>query len=645
MLEFIRKHQKWMLVFVILLIVPSFVFLGVFDYQGMMSNDKPLAQIKEQKVTRDQFNAEWRDRLNQVRLQAGNDFDISQVDVPENRRAFLNQLINSRVMHEAVVGKHYSATDEMVTQAIYSDPQFHVDGRFNVDTYRQFLQRVGIDSTMYEGSIRYSLALEQVAEPAKRSLTVAKPIEAAVLDALLEERQVRLRLFEASTYYASNAASDAEAKAWYDDNKASLEIPDQVDAQYILLNEEAAVNAVAIPSQSELEQYYESNMARFTRAERRTINHIQLNLPANASAEQVTEVEQKANSIIEEAAADASKFADLAREHSDDVGTKQLGGQLGVLTRGDIPSFDSVAFTPSEPGVYGPVRIDNALHIVQVAAIEAGEVRSFEELRDDLIREVRLQVASDRFADLSSELVRLANDASQNLESISSALELPIKTQEGVTLAGVVHDSIPQEGAIIFANHPQAREALFSHEVLEQGRTSGVIELSPTELLVVQPTNFQAAHIPSFEDAEADVLAAVRTEKSLAQAKLEAENVAEALTKGEITALTDFEESMTVSRLTGNLPTTMIDTIMAAPVDNLPNHTTFWVPQGYVVARIEGVNEPDDELKGGLQLQVEQLLLTGPQLELEKQLLNSLREGMKVKIFDESEAVINDTGM
>src|SRR5699024_10080902 len=112
MLDFIRRHQKWMLVIVILFIVPSFVFLGVFDYQSMLSNDPPLAKVKEQKVTRDQFNMEWRDRLNQLRAQSGNQFDISQVDIPENRRAFLNQMINSRVIHEEVLSENYSATDQ-----------------------------------------------------------------------------------------------------------------------------------------------------------------------------------------------------------------------------------------------------------------------------------------------------------------------------------------------------------------------------------------------------------------------------------------------------------------------------------------------------------------------------------------------------
>ena len=645
MLDFIRRHQKGMLVFVIILIVPSFVFLGVFDYQSMLSNDPPLVTVKEQKVTRDQFNREWRDRLNQLRIQTGNQFDISQVDVPENRRAFLDQLINSRVLHEEVVAEHYSATDHMVTLAIATDPQFQDEGRFSVDKYSQFLQRAGIDAGMYENGVRYSLALEQVTEPVKQSLTMPKQVEDAVLSALLQERSVRLRLFEASSYFAENEPSEEEARAWYEANKESLKVASHVDAQYVILNEDAAVSAVPIPTDSEIEQYYESNKSRFTKIERRSINHIQLNIPAGASAEQIAEIEQKAEEIKQQAVANPAQFAELASEYSDDVGTKQLGGALGVLQKGDIAEFDEVAFSPAELGVYGPVRVSNSLHIVQVEQIEAGEVKSLAEVRDSLIDEVRLQVASDRFAELSTDLVRLANDANQNLEEISSILELPIETVEGITQAGLLEDTQLTEGSTIFSQYPQVREALFSHELIEEGKTSGVLELSPTELVVVKAVNHVPAYVPAFEDVKTQAVAAVRTEKSVEQAKTAAETMQAKLSSGESTSLTDFDESITVSRLMGNLPQSLLDAIMTAPADTVPSYTSFWVPQGYVLARIESVNEPAEELKQGLKSQIEELLLTGPKLEVEKQLLNTLRDGIKVKVHDETERVINDTSI
>ena len=95
----------------------------------------------------------------------------------------------------------------------------------------------------------------------------------------------------------------------------------------------------------------------------------------------------------------------------------------------------------------------------------------------------------------------------------------------------------------------------------------------------------------------------------------------------------------------GNLPQSLLDAIMAAPVDTLPSYTSFWMPQGYVVARIESVSEPEDGVKQGLKAQIEELLLTGPKVEIERELLNTLRANTDVTIYDESERVINDTGM
>ena len=644
MLDFIRKHQKWMLVFIIILVVPSFVFLGVANYQGMLSNDATLAQVKEQKISRELFNMEWRDRLNQLRIQGGNQFDISQVDVPQNRRAFLDQMINARVLHEQVLAKHYSATDDMVRQAIAADPQFHDEGRFSVQKYSDFLQRLGIDANMYQNSVRYSLALEQVTEPVTAALSVPVAVEKAVLASLLQERSVRLRLFEASTYFAENEPTEAEAKSWYEHNKESLKVPASVDAQYIILNEAAAVKAVPQPTDTELEQYYESNKARYASPERRSINHIQLNLPTAATPEQVAEVEQKATELKQQLDAEPAKFAELAKQYSDDAGSKQSGGRLGMLAKGDIPELDELAFSPAETGIYGPLRIDNALHIIQLDSIEAAVTKPFADVRDDLIHEVRLQVASDRFADLSSELVLLANDAHQSLEDISTRLELPIHTVKGVGQAGMVAGAEQTEDTAIFTKYPQLRDTLFSHALLEEGATSGVVELSPTELVVLKVSEHTPAYVPEFDKVKNEVVTAVKTEKSLAQAKASAEEAMAKLSSGQSTSLTDFDEPITVSRLMGNLPQSLLDAIMSAPVDNLPSYTTFWIPQGYVVARIESVQE-SQAADDGLKAQIEQLLLIGQQTELQRQMLYTLRNNMKVKVFDESERVINDVGM
>ena len=162
--------------------------------------------------------------------------------------------------------------------------------------------------------------------------------------------------------------------------------------------------------------------------------------------------------------------------------------------------------------------------------------------------------------------------------------------------------------------------------------------------MVLKVSEHTPAYVPEFDKVKNEVVTAVKTEKSLAQAKASAEEAMAKLSSGQSTSLTDFDEPITVSRLMGNLPQSLLDAIMSAPVDNLPSYTTFWIPQGYVVARIESVQE-SQAADDGLKAQIEQLLLIGQQTELQRQMLYTLRNNMKVKVFDESERVINDVGM
>ena len=68
MFEFIRTHQRIVLAALIILVVPSFVFFGVADYQSFVSNDVKLAAVKETNITQEQFNQSWRARLDQMRM-------------------------------------------------------------------------------------------------------------------------------------------------------------------------------------------------------------------------------------------------------------------------------------------------------------------------------------------------------------------------------------------------------------------------------------------------------------------------------------------------------------------------------------------------------------------------------------------------
>lgn len=591
MLEFIRKHQRLMMGVLFILIVPSFVFFGVADYQSFVSNDVKLATVKEQSVTQDQFNQSWTNQLNTMRQEQGAGFNVALVDTPENRRLWLERLISETVISQEVQDKGYSASDNMVRLALATDPRFTEEGKFSMEKYNNFLQGIGATGTDYENFIRADQAYQLVIGPSALAVNIPQKTTELLEEAMTQERSVRLRMFEAGAYDSQVEVSDAEIQQWYDANSKQLEVPEYVNADFVLLNQEAAVAKVAAPSDADLKAYYDSNIRRYTVAERRHVKHIQL------PGDDVT----KANEIAAQAKADPSKFDALAKEFSIDVGTRNQGGELGLLARGDIASLDDGVFTLAQPGVTDPVKVGDSYHIFNILAIEEGSVKSFEAVKDEIIKEVKLQLASEQFADTATKLTQIVNDQRNSLQPVQDELQLPIQQVSGITLGGLlspaqVGDKAAQGSQFetLFAT-PRVREVLFSREVFTEGFNSGTIEVSPSEILVVRVAEKVPAAVPSLDKVRDQVVATVKAEKALALAREEGAKVLSQVQASPDN--TDFSHAVMFSRLVSEQAPSMMNAIMNAPTDKLPSYVGFEVDNGYGIALIESKQEGRTEAK------------------------------------------------
>ena len=115
----------------------------------------------------------------------------------------------------------------------------------------------------------------------------------------------------------------------------------------------------------EVERYYQANLDDYAKAETITLSHIVLQLPPDASPEQVEAVRQRAEAIHAELEKGAD-FATLAREHSEDAAAES-GGALGTFKPGEMLEAIEKASQKLEPGGYSePVRSDVGFHIVRL---------------------------------------------------------------------------------------------------------------------------------------------------------------------------------------------------------------------------------------------------------------------------------------
>ena len=112
-------------------------------------------------------------------------------------------------------------------------------------------------------------------------------------------------------------------------------------------------------------------------------------------------------------------FAQLAKEHSIDKSNADKGGDLGFFGKGRmVPEFEEAAFALQKKGdLSDVVQTQFGYHLIQLEGRRPESIRPFEEVRDELVREVRASVVSDaRVAD-AQKIVGAAKPDNQAIEA------------------------------------------------------------------------------------------------------------------------------------------------------------------------------------------------------------------------------------
>ncbi|HET6890868.1 MAG TPA: peptidylprolyl isomerase [Pyrinomonadaceae bacterium] len=158
-------------------------------------------------------------------------------------------------------------------------------------------------------------------------------------------------------------------------------------------------------SDNEIKAYYKARQhePRFQRPERVTAAHILIAARPNLIEKQLAQSknlsgEALASAVREEMAARRRRaeelrtktaagvdFAALAREASDDPGTKARGGDLGTFARDSHPrAFDDVAFSLQPGKVSAVVQTEYGFHIIKVSAYERARTETLAEATPEI---------------------------------------------------------------------------------------------------------------------------------------------------------------------------------------------------------------------------------------------------------------------
>ncbi|WP_418321069.1 peptidylprolyl isomerase [Piscinibacter sakaiensis] len=581
MFDFIRKHTRVLFFFLIVLIIPSFVFFGLQGYTNMDSERaQVVATVGDSEITMAELDAAHRQQIERIRVQQPN-VDVRMLDTPEMRLQSLDTLIRERLLETAADKMHLVTTDARMVRIFQNDSQFEFlrrpDGSVNSD----ILAAQGMSTELFEQRLRRDISVNQVLQGVSATVLPPAAAASAALDAFLQRREVQVQRFEPSAYADKVKPTDDELQAFYKDNAAQFQAPEQIDLEYLVLDAEKLGQDVKV-DEEELRKYYKQNEARYSTPQERRASHILVKVDPSASADERAAAKAKAEALLAEVRKEPQRFAEVAQKNSDDPGSAANGGDLDFFSKGAmVKPFEDTVFALKPDEISDLVTTDFGYHIIKLTGVRGGDKHSYETVRPELEKLLRQQLAQQKYQEAAVEFSNLVYEQADSLAPAAEKLKLEVKTAKGLTRAA--GDATGPLAS------PKFLEAVFSSDSLRNKRNTEAVEVSPTQMISARVVKHAPAHTRPFEEVREQVLAAV-TAKQAAELARKAGEARLAELKASPQAEMKAAPVVVSRAQSSGLSPKAIDAALGAPTQTLPTLVGVDVGgQGYVVLKVNKV--------------------------------------------------------
>jgi peptidyl-prolyl cis-trans isomerase D len=545
MLQHIREKFTGVFAVVLLgMLAISFVFFGIGNFNFLNAGN--AAVVDDVEISIFQLENAYQNQL----LQLSDFSNLPPETLQLIRRNTLERLIREALVDVYVAKAGYRIGDEQIAALIQQEPTFQVDGVFSKDAYYAWLEQQVIDARLFEASQRAAMRTSQVQRGIGATSFVTPSEYRRYLNLFAEERVVSMATFDIAALADTIVVSDEDVKEFYDSRPESFQAPESVDFQYVEVNRSALADQIDVSDEA-LQQYYEANNNRFLQDESRRARHILITFDGDEAA-----AEELATSLTARAQA-GEPFEDLARQYSKDGGTSERGGDLGTMLQTQMagPLGDAI-FSIAEGEIYGPVRTDFGFHVVRVDEIIAGGPLPLDQVRGELLTELRAQSVEDSYRDLERQLSDAVFDAT-DLETIAAdaGLELGTASEFGRT------------GGAPFGANQSVIDAVFDPIVMEDRQISDLIEVDADRSIMVQVTAYNEAARRPVEDVREEIIFQLQSARALNVIEDRSRRLTEALEEGRAFGEMAFEmeaayeENVVLSRFEADRDQVLMDAI------------------------------------------------------------------------------------
>ncbi len=580
MFEYIHNNRRIVQLFLALITLP-FAFWGVESYVRGGDSGNEVASVGSSRISQQELQQALREQQDRMRQQFGREVPAEMLDNPEIRHAVLDTLVTRRVLALHAAKSHLSVDDVQLSETIQAVPDFQEDGKFSRQRYDAFVAAQNMSQAEFEQRLRQDISLQRSLAAVRDGSISGHAAADRWIAALQEERTVSEAQIKPEQFAAQVKLAADAAKTYYDANRKSFEVPEQLRAEYLTLSQDALAAQITV-SEQEIASWYQTHADSFKQKEERRVSHILILAAKDAPEAAVKAAQAKAEDILAQLRKAPADFARLAKQYSQDPGSAAKGGELDWFSRGMmVKPFEEAAFTLKENEISGVVRSDFGFHIIKLLGVRAERVKPLEQVRAEIADDLKRQAAVKKYAELAESFSNTVYEQSDSLKPAVDKFKL-----------------IPQQSAWLAKGsttngplaNPKLLAALFSDDAIKNKRNTEAVEVAPNTLVAARVLEYKPTAQLPFETVKPEIEKRLMREEAAKLAIKEGESRLARLGKGETLDLSwGAARSISRSNAPGFAPDAL-RAIFAADASKLPTYAGMTLPEGgYALYRIAQV--------------------------------------------------------
>lgn len=585
MFDLVRNNKKFIQVVLAIIILP-FALWGVDSYVNSGKSDD-VAKVGDSGISAADFQQALREQQDRLRPQmGGNPNSQALLDSPELRRSVLQELINQRLLLLFANESRLRVSDDLLVGFITSVPSLQEDGKFSRERYEALVAAQGMSVEMFEVRVRQDLMMQQAVMATANGAFSGRITADRWLAAQLEEREIREHLLRAEAFAADSKPDEAAIKRFYEDNRVRFETPEQVRVEYLVLSQKVLTDNVKIGDE-EVKAWYQANEARYKQPEQRQASHILFRADKGAPEAEIKAAQARAEEVLAQLQANPTDFARLAKQHSQDPGSAEKGGDLGYFGRGMmVKPFEDAAFSLKEGEMSGVVRSDFGFHLIKLTGVRPEKARPLDEVRGEIIAELRNQKGARQFAEAAEGFSNTVYEQSDSLKPAAEKYGLTVEASEWLSKGGQ---------AVAPFTHLKLAQAIFSEDAIQHRRNTEAIDTGSNTLVSARVVEHRPATVEPLENVAGTIGQLLAREAAAAKAATAGQALLDRLKAAEKVEVT-WGKPRSVSRMHApELAAEARAAIFAAAGDSLPAYAGAKVPGGFALYRIDKVTAYDEK--------------------------------------------------